>query len=168
MNYKQCKTLFESLKKESKENYYPDFIDSDKYNKKETRHIMKETFGIKRVTNSRLPNFITVKEREILNKKETEETYNSYFVNFGPSLVDSIAESKTSSQNYDRHYDGPSYHQSSGFTTGKWILEPQNKQKLCVWWYICGCCRKSVQWNICFPETYFQYIFSKGSLLRWI
>ena len=32
LNYKQYKTLFESLKKKSKKNYYLDLIDSYKYN----------------------------------------------------------------------------------------------------------------------------------------
>ena len=51
-------------------------------------------------------NFITVKNREIFDKKEIAETFNSYFVNIGPNLAASIPESKTSFQNYI-HYNGP-------------------------------------------------------------
>ena len=36
LNYKQYKTLFKSLKKKSKKNYYSDIIDSCKYNIKKT------------------------------------------------------------------------------------------------------------------------------------
>ena len=106
LNYKQYRTLFESLKKKSKENYYPGLIDPHKYNIKKTWNIMKETIGNKRVTLAPLPNFITVKNREIFDKKEIAETFNSYFVNIGPNLAASISESKTSFQNYI-HYNGP-------------------------------------------------------------
>ena len=67
---------------------------------------MKEIIGNKRVTHAPLPNFITVKNREIFVKKEIAETFNSYFVNIGPNLAASIPESKTSFQNYI-HYNGP-------------------------------------------------------------
>ena len=69
LNYKQYKTLFESLKKKSKKNYYSDLIDSYKYNIKKTWDIMKEIIGNKRVTNAPLPNFITVKNRNIRQKR---------------------------------------------------------------------------------------------------
>ena len=107
LNYKQNKTLFESLKKKSKKNYYSDLIGSDKYNIKKMWNIMKEIIGNKRVTtNAPLPNFITVKNREIFSKKENAETFNSYFVNIDPNLAPSIPESKMSFQNYI-HDNGP-------------------------------------------------------------
>ena len=56
LNYKQYKTLSESLKKKSKKNYYPDLIDSDKYNNKKTWDVMKEIVGNKIVSNAPLPN----------------------------------------------------------------------------------------------------------------
>ena len=65
---------------------------------------MKEIIGNKRVTNAPLPNFITGKNREIFDKKEIAETFNSYFINIGPILAASIPESKTSFQNYI-HYN---------------------------------------------------------------
>ena len=55
---------------------------------------MKEIIGNKRVTNAPLHNFITVKNREIFDKKKIAETFNSYFVNIGPNLAASIPESK--------------------------------------------------------------------------
>ena len=68
---------------------------------------MKEIIGNKRVTNAApLPNFITLKNREIFDKKEIAETFNNYFVNIGPNLVTSIPENKMTFQNYI-HYDGP-------------------------------------------------------------
>ena len=69
LNYKQYKTLFESLKKKSKKNYYSDLIDSYKYNIKKTWDVMKEIIGDKRVTNAPLPNVVTVKNRNIWQKK---------------------------------------------------------------------------------------------------
>ena len=96
LNYKQYRTLFESLKKKSEKTYYSDLIDSHKYNIKKTWNIMKEIIGNKRVTHAPLPNFITVKNREIFDKKEIVETFNSYFVNIGPNLAASIPENKTS------------------------------------------------------------------------
>ena len=106
LNYKQYKTLFDSLKKKSKKNYYSDLIDSYKNNIPKTRDVMKEIIGNKRVTNALLPNFITVKNREIFNEKEIAEAFNSYFVNISPNLAASIPESKTSFQSYI-HYNGP-------------------------------------------------------------
>ena len=47
-----------------------------------------------------------MKNREIFDKKEIVETFNSYFVNIDPNLAASIPESKTSFQNYI-YYDGP-------------------------------------------------------------
>ena len=69
---------------------------------------MKETIGNKRVTNAPPLNFTTVKNKEILDKKEIAETFNNYFVNIGPNLVASIPERKMTSQNYI-HYDGPCF-----------------------------------------------------------
>ena len=66
---------------------------------------MNEIIGNKRVTNAPLPNFITVKNREIFDKKEIAETFNNYFVNISPNLAASIPESETSFQNYI-HYNG--------------------------------------------------------------
>ena len=42
LNYKPFKTLFESLKKKSKKNYYSELINSYKYNIKKTWYVMKE------------------------------------------------------------------------------------------------------------------------------
>ena len=107
LNYKQCKILFESLKKKkSKRNYYSHLIDLYKYNINKTWDVMKEIIGNKRVTNAPLPNFITLKNREIFDKKEIAETFNNYFVNIGPNLATSIPENKMTFQNYI-YYDGP-------------------------------------------------------------
>ena len=62
-------------------------IDSYKYNVKKTWDVINEIIGDKRVTNAPLPNFVTVKNREIFDKKEIAETFNNF-------------------QNYI-HYDGP-------------------------------------------------------------
>ena len=56
---------------------------------------MKEIIGNKRVANAPFPNFITVKSREIFDKKEIVETCNNYFVNIGPNLAASIPKNKT-------------------------------------------------------------------------
>ena len=40
---------------------------------------MKEVIGNKRVANASLPNFITVKNREIFDKKEIVESFDNYF-----------------------------------------------------------------------------------------
>ena len=75
-------------------------------NIKKTWDFMKENIGKKKVTNGLLPNFFTVKNREIFDKIEIAKTFNSYFVNISPNLAASIPERKTSFQNYV-HYDGP-------------------------------------------------------------
>ena len=69
LNYKQYKILSESLKKKSNKNYYSDLIDSYKYNIKKTWNVMKKIIGNKRVTTAPLPNFITVKNRNIWQKR---------------------------------------------------------------------------------------------------
>ena len=61
---------------------------------------MKGIIEKKRVTNAPLPNFIKVKNREILNKKEIAETFNSYFINIGPNLAASIPETKRTFKSY--------------------------------------------------------------------
>ena len=66
---------------------------------------MKQLIGNKRVINAPLPNFITVKNKEIFDEKEIVEAFNNYFVNIGPNLASSIPESKTTFQNYI-HHDG--------------------------------------------------------------
>ena len=104
-DYKQYKTIFQSLKKRSKKNYYSDLIDSYKYDKK-IWDAIEEIIRNKGVTNAPLPNFITVKNREIIDKKEIAETFNSCFFNIAPNLGSSIPESKTSFQSHI-HYDGP-------------------------------------------------------------
>ena len=76
LNYKQYKTLFESLKKKPKKNCYSDLINSYKYNIEKAWDVMKEIIGNKRVTNAHLPNFITVKNRETFDKKEIAEKFN--------------------------------------------------------------------------------------------
>ena len=67
-----------------------------------------KVIGNKRVTNVPFPNLITVKNREIFDKKEIAKMLNNYFVNIGPNLAASIPESKTTFQNYI-HYDGPCF-----------------------------------------------------------
>ena len=67
---------------------------------------MKQMIGNKRVNNFLLPNLVTTKNGEILEKKEIAETFNRSFVNLGPNLAASIPESETSFQSYTL-YDGP-------------------------------------------------------------
>ena len=71
LNYKQHKTLFESLKKKPTKNYYSDLINSYKYNIKNVKCLER---------NAPLPNFMTVKNREMFDKKEIAETFNSYLL----------------------------------------------------------------------------------------
>ena len=68
-DYKQYKTIFQSLKKRSKKNYYSDLIDSYKYDIK-IWDAIEEIIRNKRVTNAPLLHFITLKNREIFDKKE--------------------------------------------------------------------------------------------------
>ena len=65
----QYKTLFKSLKKKSKKNYYSELVDSYKYKIKKAQDVMKEITGNKRVANAALPNFITMKNRDIWQKR---------------------------------------------------------------------------------------------------
>ena len=53
-----------------------------------------------RVTNATLPNFITMKNKKIFDKKEIAKTFDNYFVNSGLNLAASIPENKTTFQNY--------------------------------------------------------------------
>ena len=53
---------------------------------------MKEIIGNKRVANAPLPNFITVKNKEMFDQKKISETFNNCFVNIGPNLAASIPE----------------------------------------------------------------------------
>ena len=134
LNYKQYKTLFESLKKKSKKNYYSDLIDSYKHDIKKRGMLLKKFLETKESPNALLPNFIPVKIREIFDKKEIAETFNNYFVNIGPHVAASIRDSKTTSQNYI-YYDGPCL-TTSNLTDleleNSFAFESQIKQKFMV------------------------------------
>ena len=67
---------------------------------------MKGIIRNKRVTNVPLLNFGTLKNRQVLDKKEIAEMFNNCFVNISPNLAVSIPERKTSLQNYI-HYNDP-------------------------------------------------------------
>ena len=54
---------------------------------------MKEIIGKKRLTNAPLPNFITMKDREIFDKKEIVQTFNSYFDYNGLEAICQIEKS---------------------------------------------------------------------------
>ena len=47
LNYRKCETLFESLKKKSKKNYYLDLIDSYKHNIKKRGMLRKKLLETK-------------------------------------------------------------------------------------------------------------------------
>ena len=83
-----------------------------------------------------------------------------------PTWLSPFPKAKRDSNTNSLRGSLPRYHQSYRLRTGKCIWEPEKKQKFRLWWYICRCCHKSVPWNICYSETYFQYIFSRGNLLR--
>ena len=85
---------------------------------------MKEIVGNKRVTNSSLPNFITVKIREIFDKKEIAETFNSSQLSWLHSRQQNV-----NPKLYSLQRSFPQYHQSYRLGTGKCICESQNKQK---------------------------------------
>ena len=98
------------MKTKSKKKYYSDLIDLYKYNTKKNvgryeRNYWKQKSHQCPPVQCHLPNFITVKNREIFDKKEIAATFNNYFVNIGPNLAASIPENKTTFQSYI-HYDG--------------------------------------------------------------
>ena len=104
----------------------------------------KRNYWKQEVTNATLPISITVKNRQIFDKKNCGNIY-SYFVNIGPNLAASIPESKTSFQNYI-YYNGPCL--STINLTG---LELENAfarlktNKNSGYDDICQCCQKSVR-----------------------
>ena len=61
---------------------------------------MEKIIGNKRATNAPFPNFATVQNRVIFDKKEIVGTFNSYFLNIGPNLAAFISENTTTFQNY--------------------------------------------------------------------
>ena len=69
-------------------------------------NVMKEIIGNKRVINVLLPNFMTVKNTEVFDKKEIVGTITNYFVNIDTNLAASILESRTIFQDYI-HYNVP-------------------------------------------------------------
>ena len=99
---------------------------------------MKKIIENKIVSNAPLPNFITVKNREIFGKKEITETFNSYFVNIGSNLAASIPESQTSFQNYIHSYDTMNL-TGLGLENAFASLETSKSSV-----YISRCCQKSV------------------------
>ena len=89
LNYKQYKTLFQSLKSKSKKNvgcYKRNNWKQNSHQRPSSQFYHGE------------------KQRNI--RQEIVETFNNYFVNIGPNLAASIPERKMTFQNYI-HYDCP-------------------------------------------------------------
>ena len=108
------------------------------------------------------PLFISVKNRKIVDKKEIAKTFTNYLIN---GFLNSWKQNDIP-EIWLLRRSLPQYHQSYGHRTGKCICETQNKQKLRVWWYIGRYCQRSFLWNICYSETCFQDLFSKGNFPR--
>ena len=123
-------------------------------------NVMKEIIGNKRVINVLLPNFMTVKNIEVFDKKEIVGTITNYFVNIDTNLAASLLESRTIFQDYI-HYNVPC-HSTINLT----VLELENAfaslktNKSSGYDNISSnVVKKSIGGNICYSETYFQYLF---------
>ena len=79
--YKAYKTIFETLKKDSKKSCYSNLIDINKNNIKQTWDVMKEIIRKSK---------FKIDEKEIIDKKTIAEKFNHLFVNIGPKLASKI------------------------------------------------------------------------------
>ena len=94
--YKSYKSLFESVKRNSKRIYYSSKILEFKNNAKKSWGVMKELIGKARNTESSLPIKLLIEKKEVTEIKDIAEEFNNFFMNVGPNLAKKVPNSSNS------------------------------------------------------------------------
>ena len=102
--YKAYKSLFESLKKKSKKNYYTRRLENYQNDMKKSWDVIKEIIGGAKSTKGIFPKRIIIHDQEISDQGKIANCFNKFFVDIGPKLASMIPESQTKFDQYlNRH-----------------------------------------------------------------
>ena len=106
-NYKTFARLFESIKQNTKKNYYHNLLISYENDMKRTWVTVKEIISSKKSSVTLFPKRLIVDDLEFFDKKTIAENFNKYFSEIGPKLASKIPYSLISFEHF-LHGDNPS------------------------------------------------------------
>ena len=98
--YKAYKSLFESLKKKSKKNYYTKRLENYQNDIKKSWDVIKEIIVGAKSTKGSFPRRMIIDGQEIFDQGKIANCFNKFFVDIGPKLASMIPESQTKFDQY--------------------------------------------------------------------
>ena len=93
--YKAYKSLFKSLKKKSKKNYYTKRLDNYQNDIKKSWDVTKEIIGGAKSTKDIFPKRMIIDDQEISDQGKIANCFNKFFADIGPKLASMIPELQT-------------------------------------------------------------------------
>ena len=99
-NYKTFARLFESIKQNTKKNYYHNLLISYENDMKRTWVTVKEIISSKKSSVTLFPKRLIVDDLEFFDKKTIAENFNKYFSEIGPKLASKIPYSLISFEHF--------------------------------------------------------------------
>ena len=97
--YSVYSNIFNKLKKTAKAKYYTDMLDIHKYNIKETWAVLRQVMN-KNKQSVKLPKTFIVNGIEMSNSKRIAEELNTFFLEIGTKISNSIPETNQIFSNY--------------------------------------------------------------------
>ena len=98
--YKAYKSLFESLKKKSKKNYYTRRLENYQNDIKKSWDVIKEIIVGAKSTKGSFPRRMIIDGQEIFDQGKIANCFNKFFVDIGPKLASMIPESQAKFDQY--------------------------------------------------------------------
>ena len=98
--YKAYKSLFESLKKKSKKNYYTRRLENYQKDIKKSWDVIKEIIGGAKSTKDIFPKRMIIDDQEISDQGKIANCFNKFFEDIGPKLASMIPESQAKFDQY--------------------------------------------------------------------
>ena len=98
--YKSYKSLFESLKKKSKKNYYTRRLENYQNDIKKSWDVIKEIIVGAKSTKGSFSRRMIIDGQEIFDQWKIGNCFNKFFVDSGPNLVSMIPELQTKFDQY--------------------------------------------------------------------
>ena len=98
--YKAYKSLFESLKKKSKQNYCTKRLENYQNDIKKSWDVIKEIIVGAKSTKGSFPRRMIIDGQEIFDQGKIANCFNKFFVDIGPKLASMIPESQIKFDQY--------------------------------------------------------------------
>ena len=98
--YEKYKSIFESLKRKSKKNYYTRCLENFQNYIKKSWDVIKEIIGRAKSTKRSFPKTINIDGQEIFYQGKIANCFNKFFVDTGPKLASIIPELQTKFDQY--------------------------------------------------------------------